>query len=183
MRVEGADRVPGEGPVIVAPNHRSMWDIPMLVVSTPRRLVFMAKQELYKNAPMRRLFFELGGFPVRREIADLKAIDISLAVLAEGLALGIYPEGTRSFTGEMLPFLPGAAWLALRTGAPIVPVGIAGTGKRTRGDQPRGFRRPVVVRFGEPIAVEAEPSAEARRARLEALTARLRDRIAALVTA
>ena len=83
-------------------------------------MIFMAKQELYRNWVLRRLWLELGGFPVRREIADLKAIDNSLDVLHQGLALGIYPEGTRSFTGDMLPFLKGAAWLALRTGTPMV---------------------------------------------------------------
>lgn len=184
MRIEGADRVPRDGPVVIAPNHRSMWDIPMLVVATPRRLVFMAKIELYKNAVLRRLWFELGGFPVRREIADLRAIDTSMAVLEQGLALGIYPEGTRSFTGEMLPFLNGAAWLALKTGAPIVPVGIIGTGRRTRGDEPRSkLRRPVTVRFGRPIHVQPEPDPMARRRKMEAVTAQLRDAIASVISA
>ena len=182
VRIEGAESLPTDGPVIVAPNHRSMWDVPMLVVATPRRLVFMAKKELYRNAVLKRLWFELGGFPVRREIADLRAVDTSLAVLDEGLALGIYPEGTRSFTGEMLPFLHGAAWLALKTGAPIVPVGIVGTGRRTRGDEPRSrLRRPVTVRFGDPILVQAVPDPAARRRQVESLTARVRDAIASLV--
>jgi 1-acyl-sn-glycerol-3-phosphate acyltransferase len=184
MRIEGAEHVPAAGPVIVAPNHRSMWDIPMLVIATPRRLVFMAKIELYRNALLRRLWFELGGFSVRREIADLRAIDTSLAVLEHDLALGIYPEGTRSFTGEMLPFLHGAAWFALKTGSPLVPVGIVGTGKRTRGDQPRSrFRHPVTVRFGEPIRVQAEPDPEARRRKVEADTGQLVGAITSLVRA
>ena len=184
MHIEGHERVPRDGPVIVAPNHTSMWDIPMLVVATPRRLVFMAKIELYRNVLLRRLWFELGGFPVRREIADLRAIDTSLAVLGQGLALGIYPEGTRSFTGEMLPFLNGAAWLALKTGAPIVPVGIIGTGGRTRGDEPRSkLRRPVTVRFGQPILVPPEPDPMARRRKMEAVTAQLREAIASLISA
>jgi 1-acyl-sn-glycerol-3-phosphate acyltransferase len=184
MRIEGTQHVPATGPVIVAPNHRSMWDTPMLVIATPRRLVFMAKIELYRNALLRRLWFELGGFPVRREIADLRAIDTSLAVLKESKALGIYPEGTRSFIGEMLPFLHGAAWFALKTGAPIVPVGIVGTGKRTRGDQPRSrFRHPVTVRFGEPILVQAEPDPEVRREKVEAVTGQLVEAITSLVQA
>src|SRR5438874_2833421 len=140
-----------------------MCDIPILVVACPRRLVFMAKVELYKNWLLRRLWFEFGGFPVRRDIADLRAIDMSLAVLDRGLALGIYPEGTRSFTGEMLPFLHGAAWLALKTGAPIVPCAITGSARRSpkgRGGR-RGatMRRPVAVTFGPAIhvAVESDP--------------------------
>src|SRR5439155_21113624 len=139
---------------IVAANHRSMWDIPMLVVACPRRIVFMAKRELYKNVLLNRLWLELGGFPVRRQIADLKAIDNALEVLDRGLALGLYPEGTRSFTGEMLPFLKGAAWLALRTGTPIVPCAITGTFWRARGDEPRPkVCWPVTVTFGLFIGV------------------------------
>jgi 1-acyl-sn-glycerol-3-phosphate acyltransferase len=182
MRITGTEHVPEGGPVLVAANHRSMWDIPMLVIGCPRRVVFMAKIELYKNWLLKRLWFELGGFPVRREIADLRAVENSLAVLDTGGALGIYPEGTRSFTGEMLPFLKGAAWLALKTGAPIVPCGISGTGKRTRGDQARSrARRPVIVAFGPPVHVDPEPDSLARREKAEALTDQLLEAISALL--
>jgi 1-acyl-sn-glycerol-3-phosphate acyltransferase len=182
LRIVGSEHVPATGPVIVAANHRSMWDIPVLVEACPRNLMFMAKTELYRNWLLRRLWFELGGFPVRREIADLRAIDTSLEVLRQGLALGIYPEGTRSFTGEMLPFLKGPAWLALLTGTPIVPCGITGTLRRTRGDQPRArVRRPVTVAFGPPIGVEARSDPLTRRAEAEALTDRLLRDISALL--
>jgi 1-acyl-sn-glycerol-3-phosphate acyltransferase len=182
MRISGTEHVPTWGPVIIAANHRSMWDIPILVVACPRRLVFMAKIELYKNWLLKRLWFEFGGFPVRRDVADLRAIDMSLAVLDRELALGIYPEGTRSFTGEMLPFLHGAAWLALRTGASIVPCAITGTSRRLRGDEPRSrARRPVMVAFGPPIRVQAEGAALARRSKAEALTGRLLEEMTALM--
>jgi len=184
LDVSGTEHIPDHGPLIVAPNHRSMWDIPTLVVACPRRMVFMAKQELYKNRALSRVWFEFGGFPVRREIADLRAIDNAMEVLDRGLALGIYPEGTRSFTGEMLPFLKGAAWLALRTGSPIVPCGISGTGRRARGDQERpGARRPVRVAFGPPLEVGKEPDPLVRRSEAHALTERLLEAITALVSA
>ena len=182
MRITGLENLPVDGPVIVAPNHRSMWDIPMLVIACPRRMVFMAKIELYKNWFLERLWFELGGFPVRREIADLRAIDHSLEVLDAGLALGIYPEGTRSFTGEMLPFLKGAAWLALHTGAPIVPCAITGTSRRARADEPRPkSRRPVTLVFGPPIRVEPEPDPLARRSKADALTDQLFEAVTELL--
>jgi 1-acyl-sn-glycerol-3-phosphate acyltransferase len=147
-------------------------------------MVFMAKQELYKNRALSRVWFEFGSFPVRREIADLRAIDNALEVLDRGLALGIYPEGTRSFTGEMLPFLKGAAWLALRSGAPIVPCGITGTGRRARGDQARpGARRPVRVAFGPALEVGKEPDPVSRRDQGQTLTERLLEAITALVGA
>ena len=182
MRIIGTEHVPPDGPVIVAANHRSMWDIPVLAIACPRRIVFMAKMELYKNRFLERLWFELGGFPVRREIADLRAIDTSMAVLHRGLALGLYPEGTRSFTGEMLPFLRGAAWLALKTGAPIVPCGITGTSRPARPGKPRPrSRRPVSVAFGPAIRVAAEPDPLARREKAEALTGRLLDEVSSLL--
>jgi 1-acyl-sn-glycerol-3-phosphate acyltransferase len=182
MRILGAEHVPRTGPVIVAANHRSMWDIPVLVVACPRKIIFMAKQELYRNRLLRRLWLEMGGFPVRREIADLWAVDNSLEVLHQGRALGIFPEGTRSFTGDMLPFLKGAAWLALKTGAPIVPCGISGTLRRTRGDQPRSrAKRPVTVAFGAPLQVDARSDPLARRAEADTLTNRLLQEITALL--
>ncbi len=182
MSITGTEHVPASGAVIIAANHRSMWDIPVLVIACPRRIVFMAKIDLYKNVLLSRLWLELGGFPVRRDIADLRAIDMALAVLEGDGALGIYPEGTRSFTGEMLPFLKGAAWLALQTGAPIVPCGIRGTSGRTRGDEPRPkARRPVSVAFGPPIRGELEPDALARRRKAEHVTARLLDEITTLL--
>src|SRR5207244_3246258 len=162
-------------------NHRSMWDIPLLVVAFPRRTVFMAKRELYRNALLNRLWLELGGFPVRRDAPDLRAIDNALEVLDRELALGIYPEGTRSFTGEMLPFLKGAAWLALKTGAPIVPCAITGSARRSpkgRGGR-RGatMRRPVAVTFGPAIHVAVEADPIRRRGEAEAVTARLLESI------
>jgi 1-acyl-sn-glycerol-3-phosphate acyltransferase len=182
VRVTGEEHVPAAGPVIVAANHRSMWDIPMLVIACPRRIVFMAKRELYKNALLNRLWLELGGFPVRRDMADLRAIDNALEVLDLGLALGIYPEGTRSFTGEMLPFLHGATWLALRTGAPIVPCAITGTARRTGGDQPGSkVRRRVAVTFGPAIRLGSEPDPVARRARAEMATQDLLGAITSLL--
>ncbi len=184
MRIEGAEHVPAAGPVIVAANHRSMLDIPVLVIACPRRIVFMAKIELYKNAFLRRLWFELGGFPVRRSVADLRATDTSLAVLEQGGALGLFPEGTRSFTGEMLPFLRGAAWMALATGAPIVPCGISGTlkAKRTRGDQPRArLRRRVTVAFGPPIRTDLEADPAIRREKALHLTHQLLEDVTGLL--
>ncbi len=185
MRIAGTEHIPAEGPVVVAANHRSMWDIPILVVAFPRRVVFMAKRELYRNAFLNRLWLELGGFPVRRGGADLRAIDNALEVLDRGLALGIYPEGTRSFTGEMLPFLKGAAWLAVKTGASIVPCAITGSARRARngrgGRRGSTMRRPVTLTFGPPIPVEVEADPIRRRAEAEAVTARLLESIISLL--
>jgi 1-acyl-sn-glycerol-3-phosphate acyltransferase len=191
LTVIGREHVPRSGAVIVAANHRSMLDIPLLVVAARRRSYFMAKAPLYKNPMLGRFFHELGGFPVRREIADVRALDTALALLERGDLVGIYPEGTRSQSGEMLPFLGGAAWLALRTGSAIVPCGMSGTGGpysgRDRSTMTRWQRawasiapRRVTIRFGPPIVVERIPGAAARKRAIPALTDRMLAEIAAL---
>jgi 1-acyl-sn-glycerol-3-phosphate acyltransferase len=180
MQVTGTEHIPQTGPVILAANHRSFWDIPVHVIASSRPIAFMAKQELYKGPVTRWMWRSLGGFPVRRDTADIRAIDIALALLERGEVVGVYPEGTRSRTGEMLPFLKGAAWLALRTGAPIVPCGLRGTERRSPGKR-RSLRRRVVVAFGPPIPVEAEPDTRVRRERADALTEQLLSAIQGLL--
>jgi 1-acyl-sn-glycerol-3-phosphate acyltransferase len=178
LKVVGEANIPPTGPVLIAANHRSMLDVPLVVIACPRPVTFMAKRELFGGPIRRWMFHTLGGFPVRREIADVRAMDIGLAVLEKGDVLGLYPEGTRSREAEMLPFLKGAAWLALKVGAPIVPCGISGTERR--GKYPQLLKR-VRVAFGVPIQVEKVTDARARRARADEITTRLLEEITALV--
>jgi 1-acyl-sn-glycerol-3-phosphate acyltransferase len=174
LRVEGASNVPRSGPVVVAMNHESALDVPLIVLVCPRRIVFMAKRELFKNAFLSWWLRVLGGFRVDRDRFDLRAVRIARSVLRDGKVLGMYPEGTRS-PGELLPFLEGAAWMALLAGAPIVPCAITGT------DLTREARRPgavtVRVAFAPPIAVERVDDPFERRARATALTAEVRTAI------
>jgi 1-acyl-sn-glycerol-3-phosphate acyltransferase len=177
LEVRGREHIPRAGPVILAANHASAWDIPIHVIASSRPIVFIAKDELYRGPVASSLWRLLGGFSVRRDTADLRAIDRAIRVLEEGKALGIYPEGTRVRHGELGPFLHGAAWLALLTGAPIVPAGLSGTG----GSPGRGQRRHVVAAFGEPIVVDAERDPLPRRKRAQELTDELRAAIRALL--
>jgi 1-acyl-sn-glycerol-3-phosphate acyltransferase len=171
IRIEGASNVPLSGPVVVAMNHESALDVPLIVVACPRPLVFMAKKELFKNAFLSWWLRALGGFRVDRDRFDLPAVRIALSVLRAGRVLGMYPEGTRS-PRELRPFLDGAAWAALLTGAPIVPCAISGS------ERTRDARRPGVVTvrlaFAPPIAVERVDDPVERRARATALTAEIR---------
>jgi 1-acyl-sn-glycerol-3-phosphate acyltransferase len=180
MEVSGAGHVPASGPVVLPANHRSMWDVPIHVLATPRPVQFMAKQELYRPPFPAIWWSSLGGFSVRREIADLRAIDVALAVLERGEVLGIYPEGKRSREGHMLPFLRGAAWLALRTGTPIVPTAIMGTARNGPAGR-RPLRRRVRIAFGSPTPVEREDDPVTRRKKAEVLTDELRAAIASLI--
>ena len=181
MEVVGAEGVPREGPLILTPNHDSMWDVPLLAVASPRPIVFMGKSEVFSNRLKGWFFRVLGGFPVRRGGRDFEAMKRSLAVIRAGRALCLYPEGTRHRGEELGPFLPGAAWIALAEGVPLVPVGIRGTDRIL----PRGSvvprRAKVRIAFGDPIHVAREPRSRSRRARIEEITAELRDSVAALL--
>ncbi len=171
LRVEGASNLPRSGPVVIAMNHESALDIPLIVVACPRRIVFMAKKELYKNRFVSWSLRMLGGFRVDRDRFDLRAVQRAKTVLDAGRVLGMYPEGTRS-PGELLPFLDGAAWVALRAGAPIVPCAISGT-ERT-GEARRPGAVAVRISFAPPIPVERVDDPSERRIRATALTAEVR---------
>lgn len=148
MRVSGQHNVPAEGPVVIAPNHKSFWDAFFISAVLPRRVFFMGKSELFEGRAG-RLLLALGAFPVRRGESDAEAIETALAILARGDALALFPEGTRVPDPASLG-LPrkGAARLAIQSGAPIVPTAMTGTEKR-RWHLPRRVR----VSFGAPIPV------------------------------
>ena len=125
-QVVGKERVPDSGPLLVVSNHLNNADPPLLGAAIPRRLRFMAKQELFDSrfGVFMRWF---GAFPVRRFEADLAALRQAQGILKEGGVLGMFPEGHRSRGGGMGPPHPGTALIALRSGAPLLPVGITGT--------------------------------------------------------
>lgn len=171
LEVRGVEHVPRSGPVVLAMNHESALDIPIAVIACPRPITFMAKRELFKNAFASWALRELGGFRVDRERFDLVAVQMGLAALSRGHVLGMYPEGTRA-PRELLPFLYGASWMALRTGAPLVPCVISGTGDARRAKRPRRARPHVA--FEPPIVLVREDDPVERRSRAEELTGQLR---------
>lgn len=153
--VTGRDRVPLEGPAIIAPVHRSYVDFAFNGVLTRRKLFFMAKEELWKSPRFGRLLHTLGVFPVNRQGVDREALRRSAAVLDEGQLLVLFPEGARQSGPELGHLHEGAAFLAARTGAPIVPVGLAGSDRvMAKGAKvPRPVRVRVVV--GNPVPAPA----------------------------
>ena len=186
VNVEGADHVPDEPGVILASNHLSIVDPPLVSVVVARlvgrRLRYMAKAEALDAPLLGPVLRAYGGFGVRRGRPDREAYRMAHAVLDAGDWLGVAPEGTRSRTATLGEAKAGVSLLALRSGAPILPVGIAGT-ERT---WPVGARLPrfgttVTVRFGvlyrpSPAAAEGD-----RREALEARTEELMRRIAELL--
>ncbi|MGH2675234.1 MAG: 1-acyl-sn-glycerol-3-phosphate acyltransferase [Actinomycetota bacterium] len=179
LRVTGASNVPASGPAVLASNHDSLLDIPCLVVASPRPVWFMAKVELFRSALASRFIHALGGFPVRRGGRDLRAVRAALEVIRRGRVLGMYPEGTRA--PHLQEFLPGAAWVALATGAPLIPVGVSGTAEA----MPRGAALPrrtnVSLRFGERMRVGREVDPRARLERARKVTQELRSEIERLI--
>jgi 1-acyl-sn-glycerol-3-phosphate acyltransferase len=148
---EGPGQVPVSGPVILAPVHRSNIDFLVASEVTKRKLFYMAKDSLWK-APRFGSFLEsIGAFPVNRDGADRLALDRAQDVLERGEALILFPEGTRRSGPVVEELHEGAAFLAARTGAPIVPIGIGGSAAA----MPKGSKmvRPVKIHLvvGEPL--------------------------------
>lgn len=142
MEVIGKENFPKEGGVLLCTNHIHNFDPPIVGIVSPRTIHFMAKEELFKMPILRNLLPHLNAFPVKRGMSDREALRKGLKVLKEGHVLGLFPEGTRSKTGELGKGLAGAGFFALRTEAAVVPCAIIGPYK--------AFSKLRVV-YGKPI--------------------------------
>ena len=174
VRVEGRENLPATGSYVLAPVHRSNVDTIVAACVTRRRLRFMGKHTMWKWRLPGRFFTALGGFPVRRGTADREALRTCVEVIQTGEPLVLFPEGTRREGPVVEDLFDGAAYLAARTGVPIVPVGIGGSAVA----MPRGakFVHParIQVIVGEPLLPEpvGESGRVPRRA-IRELTERL----------
>lgn len=150
--VTGKENVPVEGPLIVVSNHLHLMDPPLLILSLPRWISFMAKEELFHSWFSASFCRWAQAFPVRRvgTLGDRKeALQQAKEMLGRGLVLGIFPEGKRSREARLLPGHAGSVLIAARTGVPIIPVGIAGT-EKLKGIN--WLRRPrITVNIGRPF--------------------------------
>lgn len=150
VRVRGREHVPASGPYVLAPTHRSILDIPFAAYVTRRRVRFMGKKELWESRLGALVFSALGGFPVDRA-AGTAAVKAALSVLAAGEPVVVFPEGTRREGTRIEGLHQGAAYLAVKTAVPIVPVGIGGSEAiLARGKVIPRLRRVAVV-VGEPL--------------------------------
>jgi 1-acyl-sn-glycerol-3-phosphate acyltransferase len=170
LRVEGVERIPRSGAFIVVANHCSNLDPPMLGWATGHqvgRIVhFMAKVEMRRWPLIGWLATQSGVYFVRRGEGDRAAQRFSLEALADGRPIALFPEGTRSRDGRMRSFKDGAAYLAMRSGTSVLPVGIAGSHRMFPGRSPLPHRTRVTIRIGEPFT---QPHSSAGRIDREAL--------------
>ena len=175
-----AERVPTQGPVILAANHRSFLDPPVVALGIQRRrpVHYMAKQEMFAKAPGKWFLPAMMSFPVQRESADRAAIKAAIAVLSGNGVVGMFPEGTRVQEGTAPSAQLGVAFIALRTRTKIVPVGIVGTDRAWPAGKRFPSFPPVTISFGEPID-PASFDVLPKDQRLTALTQAVMDGIAA----
>jgi len=184
MKVSGLEDLPGEGPLIIAANHMSNADPPIiggwLGPALGRRPTFLAKESLFEG-PLGIFIRSLGAQPVKSGGSDIAAYRVAKGILDQGGVVAILPEGTRSFDGVMGTPKPGVSMLATRTGTPVLPVGVSGTDVLIgRGRSLPRIGARVTMRVGRPFTL-AVPEGADRRAAIAAADAELMRRIAALV--
>lgn len=162
MNIVGIENVPAEGGILIVSNHLHNADPVLISIACPRPMHYMAKKELMNVPIVGRVIRYGGAFPVDRGRADRQAIVTATEKLQQGIAVGMFPEGTRSVSRRIERVLPGAGLIALRGNAPIVPAAIVGSerlpfngSKQLRPGEraERGWWK-VTVTFGEPFMLE-----------------------------
>jgi len=176
VRVHGRKNVPKRGVYIVAPSHRSVFDIPFAAFITRRRIRFMAKRELFSSRFGRWLFNKLGAISVDRTGTDRAALRETQAALGAGEPVGIFPEGTRRNGPALGELYDGVAYMAMKMGVPVLPVGIGGSEEILASGKVIPKLRKVVIVIGEPIPPTPSTGVR-RRSEVQALTDELRTRL------
>lgn len=179
-RVYGLENIPRQGRFIFAPNHISHLDPPLVSACSPRRPHVMAKQELFKNGLFSKYIRGLGAFPVDRGKADRKAIRHAIKMLESDAPLLIFPEGTRSKTGELGAAEIGLGMIAHATKAPIIPVYLKGTDQAFSAMNPKFAVVQIEIHYGAPLQLDEEYAGRGDRATIEAIGSKTMQAIAAL---
>ncbi|MDQ0158499.1 lysophospholipid acyltransferase family protein [Alkalibacillus salilacus] len=145
IKIHGQENIPDQGPVIICSNHISNFDPPVVGITSPRDIHFMAKEELFEKKGLGFLLPHLNAFPVKRGMRDRNALRRGLELLEQGGTLGLFPEGTRSKDGQLQKGLAGAGFFAMRSNATVIPCAIIGSYDRSE---------PLHVVYGQAIEFE-----------------------------
>lgn len=173
LRIVDAHKIPKSGTFILAPSHRSTLDIPVAAATTRRRMMYMGKDSMWKIKLIGMFLTALGSFPVTRGSADLEALKRCIAVLERGDPLVLFPEGTRHHGRVIEPLFDGAAFIAYKTGVPIIPVGIAGSEEIWPPGTKLPRPRKCVAVVGDPIYPKELNGARATREMMSDFTLEL----------
>lgn len=167
----GLENLPKEGAVILAANHTSLWDAPVLIPCIPRKLRAMAKKELFEHKLLKPILVSAGAFPVNREGNDIGAIKTALKTLKNGEVFLIFPSGKRVASGEATDAKSGVALISSRSGAPVIPVAIRG-----------GYRpfHQVKIYFGTPMTLKTQDGGKATSAELKLFADEIMEQIDSL---
>lgn len=171
VKLIGTENLPKEGAVILAVNHTSLWDPPVLISSVPRHMRVMAKKELFDHKMLKPILKLADAFPVARGSNDIGAIKTALQTLKNGDVFTIFPSGRRVLANESSEAKAGVALIAARSGAPVIPVAMRG-----------GYRlfRPVKIYFGQPVTIQSANGKKPTGDELKAFADDIMEKIEAL---
>lgn len=172
-KVVGRHNIPRQGAFVLAPIHRSNIDTPLAAAVSSRRLRFMGKDSLWKIRPIGWLISVLGAFPVTRGTADREALKRCITVLEMGEPLVLFPEGTRQSGPTVMPLFDGAAYVAVKAGVPIIPLGIGGSERVMPKGKKMIYPRKCVLVVGEPIVAHLDETGRVPRSAVKELTEQL----------
>ncbi|MAG14270.1 MAG: 1-acyl-sn-glycerol-3-phosphate acyltransferase [Dehalococcoidales bacterium] len=180
-RVRGRENVPHQGPLLIVSNHLNLADPPIVGIGIGRKMAFLAKEALFRPRLAGYVLRRCGAFPVRRGGINKEALCKATHLMAQGMALIMFPEGRRSPVRQLEPAFSGSAFIAMRSGAPILPASISGTEKLS--GLSWLIRRPeITVNIGRPFSLPPV-AGKLTRAELTGLTDSIMEHIAELLPA
>lgn len=181
LRLENAEVLEGTGPTILAPVHRSNLDSVLIATSCRRRLRALGKESLFQVPVLRYFCAALGAIPVTRGAADREALMAAKTLLDRGESMIVFPEGGRQAGHDVGELFDGAAWLAAKTGAVVIPIGVSGTEEAMPEGSKRLRRTTVGIVVGDPLPAPVGANGKrANRDELAAFTAELRGKMQAV---